>query len=331
MSTIKITKRPYGIRKDGKQVTEYILDNGKISFSVMDHGAIILSINVPDKDGKVGNVCLGFDNIGQYEEFPKHNFGSFVGRVANRISNHAFELDGQRYELDDNNNSCCLHGGFDRYNHKFYDTEVGSDYVTFSRISPDGEQGFPGNLKVSVRYRLTEDSGLEIYYEATTDKATPINLTNHVFFDLSAGRDSDITKQLLWMENATKYLAVDEVMIPKSVEEVKGTRYDFVSDYKEFGFDGGFDNAYIFDKKPGIVRVGIAKDKISGRTMEIYTDQVSAQVYTGQNNKFPQHGPYSGFCFETQGYVNAINDNRFPSCVLRPGDKYTHTVIYKFI
>lgn len=334
---IRVSQRPYGVRKDGKKVTEYILDNGRMSFSVMDHGAIILSINVPDRNGEMGNVALGFDCLGQYEEYLKHNFGSFVGRVANRISDHAFTLDGVKYNLDDNNNTCCLHGGFDRYNQKFYETEVGPDSVTFTRLSPDMEQGFPGNLGISVKYSLTEDNGLCISYKAVTDKATPVNFTNHCFFDLSAekGGRADIRSQELWMENARHYMSVNSVLIPEGLEATEGTRYDFVSGYRNLGFDGGFDNAFIFDKEPGVCRVAVARDAESGRTMEVFTDQDSIQLYTGQNNNFPgrggiHYGAYSGFCLETQGYINAVNDSRFPGCILRPGETYSHFVEYRF-
>ncbi|MBQ0070943.1 MAG: galactose mutarotase [Spirochaetales bacterium] len=329
MST-KITTRPYGVRKDGKNVTEYILDNGYMEVSLMDHGAIILGIRVPDKEGRKEEVTLGFATLEEYESFPTHNFGSFVGRVANRISGCAFTLDGVEYKLDNNNNGACLHGGFDRYNHKFYDAVIGDGSVTFSRVSPDMEQGFPGNLTLSVTYTLTDHNSLDISYRATTDKKTPVNLTNHAFFDLSAGHAKDIQEQELLMESGRHYMAVDKILIPTDIKETKGTRYDFTF-WKNMGYDGGFDNAFLFDKKEGAVeKVASVRDNLTGRRMDVYTDQPSIQLYTGQNNSFPTHGRFSGFCLETQGYINAVNDHRFPSCILNPKEEYTHFVSYRF-
>lgn len=328
MST-RITTRPFGVRKDGKQVTEYILDNGYMEVSLMDHGAIILGIRVPDKAGKKEEVTLGFETFAEYEGCT-HNFGSFVGRVANRISGCAFTLDGVTYKLDNNNNGASLHGGFDRYNQKFYQSQIGDGCVTFSRTSADMEQGFPGNLNISVTYALSEDNSLSISYKATTDKNTPVNFTNHAFFDLSGGHAADIREQELRMETADRYMTVDPILIPTDIVPTKGTRYDF-SDWKQMGFEGGFDNAFIFDKKEGeVAKVATARDLASGRRMDVFTDQPSIQLYTGQNNNFPTHGKYSGFCLETQGYINAVNDSRFPSCILAPGKEYQHFVAYHF-
>lgn len=330
---MQITAKPFGVRKDGKKVTEYVMDNGHMSVSVMDHGATILHIMVPDRSGKREDVTLGFDTLGEYEG-QSNSFGAFVGRVANRISDHAFTLNGKVYTLEDNNKGACLHGGSFRYNQCFYETSIEENGVTFHRLSPDGEQGFPGNLDIRLTYTLTDSDRLEISYEATTDADTPVNLTNHCFFNLSGIEGSRIDNHVLEMD-APFYLPVNANGIPLGRKGVSHSIYDFRAPRKLGALDG-YDNAWIFSEGEGVRTLASVRDPHSGRGMILSTDQKSVQLYTAKNNHFigrggVQYGPYSGFCLETQGYVNAVNNPSFPSIIVKKGETYHHEVSYGFV
>ncbi len=324
---ITIDKKSFGIRKDGQEVFEYFIDNGNITLVVTDHGASVTKLFVPTREGKKIDVTLGFDTLSEYEKGT--SFGAFVGRVANRISNHSFTLDGKTYELEKNNFNACLHGGKNRYNQKYYETEILENGVRFTRLSPDMEQGFPGNLKVSVEYALTEDNAVTITYNAVTDKATPINFTNHSFFNLKGEGDGTIEDHLIYI-NASSYQETDCEGIPIKVASVENTDKDFRAE-RTMKNENGYDSSFILDGKNGASVRCIE----TGIKMDVETNQVAMQFYTAKGNNMigkggKYYGAFSGFCLETQGYVDAINNKNYPSSVLREGDVYEHFVSYKF-
>ena len=331
---IEITKKDFGLRKDGIMASEYYISNENVTLVVTDHGASITKLFVKDKNGKKRDVALGFDTLAEYEKGT--SFGAFVGRVANRISNHSFSLEGKTYELDKNNGNACLHGGKDRYNQKFYESQIittlNGKGVLFSRISPDGEQGFPGNLSLCLSYVLTEDNEVQIYYKATTDKVTPLNLTNHTFFNLNGEGSGTIEDHQISIK-ASVYQETDEELIPIKLTPVDNTIYD-LRKAKSMKNSDGYDVSLILDhNKDGLAST--VYSEASGIKMSVRTDQPALQFYSAKGNNMvgkAQHhyGAFSGFCLETQGYVDAVNHKEYPSILLYPKEEYHHFVGYKF-
>jgi Galactose mutarotase and related enzymes len=333
---INIGKKVFGTSKDGKTCYEYTLTGKDVILSLTDHGASITKLFVRDREGSFRDVELGFDTLDEYTAGTT-TFGAFVGRVANRISNHSFTLEGVNYTLDQNNNHACLHGGFLRYNMLDYDAmEIGAPDgkgILFSRISPDGEQGFPGNLTLNIAYILTEEGGVRIEYRATSDKATIVNLTNHSFFNLDGEETGNIEDQYIRI-NSSIYQKTDDELIPVSLAPVDGTKYDLRKERK-MREEGGFDTSFILDLAKEGEPAAVARSAKSGIKMEVFTNQKAIQLYTAKNNKFVGKGghhydAYSGFCLETQAYVDAANRPEYPSIEILPGEEYFHTVTYRF-
>lgn len=350
---MKITHKPFGTTKNGEEATLYTISNSngmKVSFT--DFGANIVSIIVPDRDGNFADVALGFKNLEGYE-VNRPGFGSFIGRCANRIGGAKIELNGKVYELQKNDGENTLHGGEPGYNRLMYDTEIFEDKdmisIEFSRVSPDNEQGFPGNLDIKVTYSLTEDNELVIEYHATSDKDTVVNLTNHSYFNLSGHNSGDILNHKVWI-NANQFTPTTADLIPTGeLRDVTGTPMDFrtlkrigediSSDYEPIRIAGGYDHNYVLNVTTGVVeKVAELVDETTGRVMEVFTNKPGMQLYTSNmlscadNNckDGASYGRWAGVCFETQFFPNACNIKHFPSSVLKAGQVYEFVTIYKF-
>lgn len=334
-----ITKTPYG-EADGKQIFQYTLTNSKgMQLKVINYGATITDIITPDKFGKMGDVVLGFDSLSQYMGRNNALLGAMVGRVANRISNARFVLDGKQYILASN-----IHGGPKGFDKQIWDIEEmpGKEVaLKLTYFSKDGEMGYPGNLNVTVIYTLTNNNEVKLNYSATTDKATPIVLTNHTYFNL-AGNTEKVTNWKLTIL-ADKYLEADKDVMPSGkLLDVKGTTFDFTEPTtigKNIVATGnGYDLSYALRNKSGeMALAAMAYEPLSGRQMQVYTTEPGLVVYTG--NHFSERiigrdglhfNKWGALCLETQHYPDAPNHPNFPSVILRPGETFKSETIYKF-
>jgi aldose 1-epimerase len=344
-----ITEKPFGNYYNAP-VTEYTLTNSSgMQAGILNYGGTITKLITPDKKGKMGDVVLGFENFSGYMQKNEPYMGALVGRYANRIANAKFTLDGKTYKLAPNNFGNSLHGGNVGFDKVIWNVEkIGDSSLKLTYQSKDGEEGYPGNLNVQVMYTLGSDNSLKIDYAATTDKATHVNLTNHSYFNLSASKDSTILDHVLQL-NADKYTPVNDQLIPTGqIADVKGTPLDFTT-AKAIGKDigkvkGGFDHNWILNKKgddPDGYREQPAAtvfDPGSGRLMEVFTTQPGIQFYSGnflngalQVTKGGQiYIPHAGLCLETQHYPDSPNEPSFPSTILKPGEAYRQTTVYKF-
>lgn len=350
---MKINKKPFGKTRDGEDVSIFSITNSNgMTVSFTDYGANIVSIIVPDKNGKLDDVVLGFNNLEGYEE-NSPGFGSLIGRVANRIAGAKFVLDGKEYKLDKNDGDNTLHGGQKGYNHYVYDAEIIEDEdvtgIEFSRLSPDMEQNFPGNLDITVSYSLTEDNELIIEYFAVSDKNTIVNLTNHSYFNLAGHNSGDIKQHKLWL-NANSFLPTNDKLIPTGeIRDVDGTGMDFRElrlisegiddDYEPLVLAGnGYDHNYVLNISGEKVElVAELIEEQSGRKMSVYTDKPGLQIYTAntlspvKNSKDnAEYGRWAGICFETQHFPNACNEDKFPTSVLLAESPYDYVTVFKF-
>ena len=349
---MKITQKSFGKTAKGEEATLYTVTNSngmKVSFT--DYGANIVSIVVPDAKGNMADVNLGFENLAGYEENPP-GFGSFIGRHANRIGESKFELNGKVYELEKNDGKNNLHGGFVGYNKFLYETEVYEDEdiasVEFSRLSPHMEQGFPGNLDVTVTYSLTENNELVIEYLAVSDRDTIVNLTNHAYFNLAGHNAGSVLDHKVWIK-ANQFTPTTPDLIPTGeLWDVAGTPMDFRTlksigqdielDYEPLKLGGGYDHNFVLDcSGTQVEKVAELIEEISGRKMEVFTDLPGLQMYTANMLNPVKNGKggatYNkryGVCFETQFFPNSCNTKNFPSCVLKAGKEFDSVTIYKF-
>ncbi|MEC5143683.1 aldose epimerase family protein [Chitinophaga sp. 212800010-3] len=331
---------------DGQDVLQYTLRNANgMEVKFLNYGGIITDIITPDKNGQKGNVVLSYDSLSGYRQKGQPYFGALVGRYANRIANAKFKLDGKEYTLAANDHGNTLHGGLKGFDKVVWATEQAptDTSVTLSYVSKDGEEGYPGQLTAKVTYTLTSDNALKIYYEAASTKPTPVNLTNHSYFNLSAGKDSTILGHELTL-NAGKYTPVNDKLIPTGKQDpVKGTPMDFTTG-KKIGADidkvkGGYDHNFIADGASGELRkVATVYDPTSGRVMEVLTTQPGIQFYTGNfldgtltntrnGQKYVQH---AALCLETQHFPDSPNQPSFPSAILKPGETFKETTVYRF-
>ncbi len=337
----------WGRTSDGQNVRLFTLRNrhGMVA-KITSYGAILTELRVPDRQGKAANVVLGFDNLDQYlKGHPA--FGAVIGRVANRIGKARFTLDGKEYPLAANNGANHIHGGrkgFDKFvwNAEGTTSTDGASAV-FSRLSPDGEEGYPGNLKVKVTYTLTDDNELRIDYEATTDKPTPINLTNHSYFNLAGS--GDVLGHELEIA-ADQYTLSDEELIPTGeLAPVRGTPLDFTKPEKIGARiqqlkpqPNGYDHNYVIRGGGSpLAFAARAYEPSSGRVLETWTTEPGVQLYTANWLDGKMKGvdgvtyvQHAGFCLETQHYPDSINKPTFPSVVLRPGQKFQSTTAFRF-
>ena len=337
----KVEKSFFGMTPQGDSAMLYTLKNEKdITITITNYGGIITGIHTPDKNGKTTNIALGFNKLEQYLDGHPY-FGALVGRYGNRIAKAQFSLDGESYKLAANNGNNSLHGGLEGFDKKLWSPQViGCDErsaLKLSYVSPDGEEGYPGNLTVTVTYELLMDQ-LFITYEAETDKATVLNLTNHSYFNL-AGMGT-ILDHILYI-NASRYTPVNDELIPTGeLANVEGTPFDFRKPNvigerfdKLTGDPVGYDHNYVIDGMVGEKRLAAkALDPKTGRFIELITTEPGVQFYTGNFldgtlTSFEQH---SGFCLETQHFPDSPNQDNFPTTVLRPGEKFISQTIFKF-
>ncbi|HXE55026.1 MAG TPA: aldose epimerase family protein [Tepidisphaeraceae bacterium] len=341
-----IQKTEFGQTHDGKPVEMYTLTNrnGMVA-KLITYGAILAELHVPDRTGKTADVVLGFNDLNDYLD---HNpfFGAVAGRYANRIAKGKFELNGKTYHLFVNNGPNTLHGGKVGFDKKVWKPEPketpNGPSVSFSYLSPDGEENFPGNLNVTVTYTLGNDNWLKIEYVATTDKPTVVNLTNHSYFNL-AGESSGTVLDQVMMINADRYTVADDTLIPTGeIRSVKGTPYDFTTPHaigeRIDQASPGYDNNFVLNSGGGKLALAArAKDPKSGRVMEVFTTQPGVQFYTGIHLNGSVVGvgqkpyvKYAGFCLETQHFPDSPNHPEFPTTVLNPGQKFDQVTVFKF-
>jgi len=342
--------RPFGKTLEGTKVDEYTLKNSQgMIVKLTNFGATITEITVPDRNGKFDNVTLGFDKVEDYTSDANQHFGATTGRVANRIARGKFKVDGKEYQVAINNGKNHLHGGTKKSLDRVVWTAKPSSKeqkIEFTYSSPDGEEGFPGKLDVKVTYELTDKGELVINYEAVTDKATPVNLTNHAYFNLAgAGSKTILDHQL--MVNADKYTVADDELIPTGkIDPVAGTPLDF-RQMKRIGADiekldntgaKGYDHCFVLNKRfPGERDLAAKlRDPSSGRVLTVSTDQPGVQLYTGnfltdkKGRDGKAYGKRSALCLETFALTNSMNTPGFPDVILRPGQTYRQVCVYAF-
>jgi aldose 1-epimerase len=342
-----IEEQSFGKTPEGKEVKIFTLrnKNGMIA-KVMSYGAILTDLETPDKNGKVSSVVLGFDSLEPYLKGHPF-FGATAGRVANRIAKGKFTLEGKEYTLAINNGPNSLHGGLKGFDKVIWDaketTVNGNPGVELTYLSKDGEEGYPGNLKVKVVYSLSDDNELKIHYTATTDKTTIVNLTNHSYFNLAGGGTIDNHVMTIY---ADKYTPVNDELIPTGeIAPVKDTPLDFTRPtplgqrYNQLtGKPVGYDHNFVLNGPANKMKAAArVSEPSTGRVLEVETTEPGIQLYTGNfldgslkgrnGNIYEQH---TGFCLETQHFPDSINHPGFPSTVLKPGETFDSTTIFKF-
>ncbi|MYM94090.1 aldose epimerase family protein [Duganella vulcania] len=340
-----VTAAPFG-----PEATLYTLTNTNgMIVKISNLGGVITEIHTPDRDGQLADVCLGFDDAAAYLG-ESHYFGALIGRYGNRIANGRFTLDGETFQLDVNNGVNHLHGGADGFHRRMWDAETfatpKSAGLILSYLSADGEQGYPGNLEVTVIYELRDNNELRIAFHAITDKATPVNLTNHAYFNL-AGKGDILSHELTIAADA--YTPVDSGLIPTGeLPAVAGTPFDFRTphaigaridaDDEQLRHGAGYDHNFVLNKSaPRALELAArVRDPSSGRVLEVLTQEPGVQFYSGNflhdgmGGKGRIYGHRSGFCLEPQHYPDSPNRPEFPSTILRPGEEYTTVMAYRF-
>lgn len=332
---------------DGKKVNLYWIGNKDIKASFTNYGGRLVSLLVKDKNGKPVDVVVGFNSAKGFKNSTEPYFGATIGRVGNRIAKGKFTLEGKQYQVPLNNGKNALHGGVKGFQDVVWDAEkTNENTLVFSYVSPDGEQGFPGNLKVKVTYTITDDNSIKMDYEATTDKTTIVNLTNHAFFNLNGEGSGTILNHELQIY-ANEFTPVDEGLIPNGeLKSVKNTPFDFTSQHtigeriemkdEQLTFGKGYDHNYVLNgtKKNGLNHAATISGDQSGITMDIFTQEPGLQFYSGnfmQSKNTMKSGLKdnfrTAFALETQHFPDAPNQPKFASIVLKPGEKY-HTVSY---
>jgi aldose 1-epimerase len=345
-----VTKAPFGLA-DGRSVEIYTLANSKGSEArIMTYGGTVVSLKVPDKEGKFGDVVLGYDSLADYQKATAY-FGALIGRYGNRVGKGKFSIDGKEFKLAVNNGVNHLHGGLKGFDKVVWtaspSVQADGAHLELSYLSRDGEEGYPGNLNVKVEYVLTENNELKIIYSAVTDKPTVINLTHHSYFNLAGAGQGTILDHQLTL-NADRFTPTDSGSIPTGeLRSVKGTPFDFIKataigsridqNDEQLKFGNGYDHNFVLSKDKPLGLAATVYESTSGRVMEVFTTEPGVQFYTGNfldgaiKGKNGQDYPRrSGFCLEAQHFPDSPNQPKFPSTVLRPGKTYTQTTIYKF-
>lgn len=343
-------KELFGTTKDGKEIYLYTLQNENgMKAQVMNYGAILVNLLVPDKSGKIEDVCLGYDSL---EEYFVNGcfFGATIGPNGNRIADAKFSIDGTIYELAVNDGVNNLHSDEQLGFHKkvWEAKEDGDNKVVFYLSSPDGEMGFPGNKKVTVTYSLTENNELIINYYGSSDKKTVLNMTNHTYFNLAGHQNGSIENHILTL-HASSYTPVRGGLIPTGeIAPVKGTVMDFTqaktigkeidASDEQLQMGGGYDHNWVLDNYNGrLQEIAVVQDPVTGRTMKVFTDLPGVQFYAGNaiethaGKKGATYAKRSGLCLETQDYPNAVNEPTFPSPIYGEGKDFVSTTIYQFI
>jgi aldose 1-epimerase len=351
---IKIDQQPFGKTTDGQEVFLYTLKNAAgMEVKITNYGGTIQSIKVPDRDKNFADVVLGFENVEGYQQ-PKNTsyFGATIGRYANRVAKGQFVLKGVTYQIPTNDGPNALHGGISGFNKKVWDAKTmqtpEGPSLELHYLSKDGEEGFPGNLSVTVRFTLDKKNGLHIDYSATTDKETVLNLTNHSYFNLSGAGNPSILKNIVTID-ADNYTPVDGTLIPTGkVETVSGTPLDFRhglevgkhinEDNEQLKLGKGYDHNFVLNHKGDLTKMAAkVEDPASGRVLEVYTNEPGLQFYTGNFLDGSVTGGIGGsyiyrsaLTMETQHYPDSPNHPNFPSTVLEPGDTFHSTTIFRF-
>lgn len=339
-------EKSYWGESDGDSVFLYTLTNSKgTQVKISNYGGTITSFVTKDKSGNSSEIVVGFDSLSGYLQHPPY-FGATIGRYGNRIANASFKLDGETYQLPANDGPNTLHGGnkgFDKVVWTPSDLDEAQPQLSLNYLSKDGEEGFPGNLQVKVTFTLSNEDELKLDYHATTDKATTVNLTNHSYFNLSGNVENTILGNTLQID-ADGYTPVNDQLIPTGeIKDVKGTPFDFTA-AKEIGKDfndleNGYDHNFVLNNYNNQVRkIATLSDTISGRSLEVYTDQPGVQFYTGnflddtfKNRDGKAIGLHSALCLETQHYPDSPNQPNFPSTILRQGEEFNSTTVYKVV
>lgn len=342
-------QRSFGKNSKGEAATLYTFENKNgVVMEVSDFGATLYSLLVPDKEGNLCDVVLGYDDPLGYEGPAGTFFGATVGRNANRICKGKYTLNGKEYQLDTNNNGNNLHSGLDFYSFRIWDVkETTENSITFSLHSPSGDQGYPGALDMDVTYTLTEDNAVQIDYYGVPDQDTIVNMTNHSYFNLNGHASGNVLDQEVWLD-ADSFTRADETSIPTGeIVPVEGTPMDFrvkktvgrdiEESYEALVFGKGYDHNWCLNNQGKFAKVAEMSSELSGITMEVYTDLPGVQIYTG-NFIFAEVGKggvvykqRQGMCFETQYYPDAINHDNFPSPVCKAGEVYQTRTTYKFV
>ena len=340
-----IGEREFGRTREGARAKIFTITNANGAVAkVTEYGATLTELWVPDRDGKLADVVLGYDHLADYEAAPFY-LGAVLGRVANRVANGRFTLDGLTYSLATNRAPNHLHGGVRGFDKRVWSGTASGSSVTFALTSPDGEEGYPGTLHVRVTYRLTDANELRIDYAATTDKATPINLTNHSFFNL-AGADRGTILDHVLMINASRYTPTNASLVPTGeLASVVGTPLDFTHAHRigerieeMRAVANGYDHNLVLDRRTDSLSLAArVEEPRSGRVLEIWTTEPGVQFFTGNrfDGSFPGVGGvkyerHAGFALEPQHFPDAINHPEFPSVVLRPGETFRSSTTYRF-
>jgi len=347
-SVLTVSPADFEADIDGDSVKLYTLTNGTAVAAITNYGARVISLHVPDQNGNLVDVVLGYKDLASYRQPGEGFYGAIVGRYGNRIAKGQFELEGQRYQLELNNGPNTLHGGTNGFFAKVWEVKhVTDSSLELQYVSPDGDAGYPGKLEATVTYTLTSNNGLDIAYHATTDKATVVNLTNHAYFNLNGEGDSTILDHLLTIR-ADSYTPVDETLIPTGeIAQVENTPFDFrqptTIGARIDTADGqlllgqGYDHNFVLKKDPGLQLVATVESPKTGIVMDILTEEPGLQFYSGnfmdnvQNAKGGKtYGYRSAFCLETQHFPDSPNKPDFPSTVLEPKAEYRTRTVYQF-
>lgn len=343
---MKITTTKFGTLQDGTEVLLFTLSNNSVAIKITNYGAIITSVAMPDKNGNIENVVCGFDDLQTYlsDEYLRSYpyFGAIIGRCGNRIAKGHLEIEGENYELAINNGPNHLHGGKIGFDRRLFNAEVIEEKskigLKLTYLSPDGEENYPGNLKVTCIYTLNEESELGIQYYAETDKTTVVNLTNHTYFNLTAFKANILNHELEL--TATSMTEMIEQIPTGKIVPVVGTAFDFNTPTKlcAAGLEMGYDDNFVFDDQDGELNyIGCLSEATSGRKVEVYTTQPGMQLYTGYwipeltINGEKKFGSFSGVALETQHYPDSVHHPKFPTVLLKPGEQYNEKTVYKFI
>lgn len=350
-----VLAQPFDTTETGRLVKLYTLTNANgVELRAMNYGGIILSLRVPDRDGTFDDVVLGYETLAAYVDESPY-FGAIVGRYANRIAGGRFTLNGKTYDLATNNGPNHLHGGTVGFDQRVWAARPFVDEhgagIELSYTSPDGEEGYPGTLDTTVRYTLTDDNQLIVYYQATTTETTPVNLSQHTYFNLAGDGRRDVLDHRL-MLNANRFTPVDATLIPTgALHPVAGTPFDFTSpmpigaridaDHPQIAYGGGYDHNFVLDRsaagKDSLALAARVVEPQTGRVMTVHTTEPGVQFYTGNfldgsltGKDGAVYDRHYGFCLETQHFPDSPNQSNFPSTILQPGETYRSRTIFTF-
>ena len=341
---MQITEERFGQLADGRYVEIYTLKNeGGIEAKITNYGGIIVSLMTPDSEGNMGNIVLGFDSLDSYlDEHPY--FGALIGRYGNRIENGRFELNGEEYTLSVNDGNHHLHGGRQGFDKVLWDSEIMKDgSLKLEYVSENGEEGYPGRLTVTATYNLTDDNRLRLEFEATTDQTTPVNLTAHSYFNLTADPSNTILDHELKL-HADHYTPATESLIPTGeIVSVEGTPFDF-TEFTDIGsridqVPGGYDHNFVADTSGSreLTLMAEVREPETGRILRVHSTEPGIQFYSGnfldgtlESGNGVSLEQYSGFCLEPQHFPNSPNEPDFPSTILNPGETYNNVIVYEF-